>query len=124
MPPYDEQKEQGRGLANPQNHFVSFYDGGTLVGFINLLEEETAVFFGIGVAPAHFGRGYGQQLAKAACALSAKLYPEKPLYLEVRTWNVRAVRCYEKAGFRITGTPIHQATSIGDGVFYHMVYTP
>lgn len=124
MPPYDEQKRQGRGFANPENRLTSFYDGDMLVGFVNLSEEDTEVFFGIGVAPALCGQGYGQQLAKAACALAKKLYPGKPVYLEVRTWNTRAVRCYEKAGFRITGAPIHQATSIGDGVFYHMVYTP
>lgn len=35
--------------------------------------------------------------------------------------NKRAVRCYEKAGFHIIGDPIHQATSAGDGVFYHMI---
>ena len=44
------------------------------------------------------------------------------MYLEVRTWNTRAVKCYEKAGFRIQGEPIRQATPIGEGVFYHMVY--
>ena len=35
--------------------------------------------------------------------------------------NKRAVRCYEKAGFHIIGDPIHQATSAGDGVFYHII---
>jgi len=35
--------------------------------------------------------------------ISKKLYPDKPLYLEVRTWNIRAVKCYQKAGFRIDG---------------------
>ena len=43
------------------------------------------------------------------------------MYLEVRTWNRRAVRCYEKAGFRIVGEPIRRTTSAGDGIFYHMV---
>ena len=124
MPPYAEQKRRGRGLANPENHLISFYDGGTLVGFVNLSEEDTEVFFGIGAAPECCGRGYGQQMTKTACALSKKRYPGKPLYLEVRTWNTRAVRCYEKAGFRIEGAPIRQTTRIGDGLFYHMVYNP
>ncbi len=109
------------GFANPKNNFYSFFDHDTLVGFINLYEEPTEVFFGIGVRPDACGRGYGQQMTKAACDLSGRLFPGKPLYLEVRTWNARAVRCYEKAGFRITGEPIRQTTSVGDGVFYHMV---
>ena len=121
--PYAEQKKQGVGFANPKNNFYSFFDHDTLVGFINLYEEPTEVFFGIGVRPDACGRGYGQQMTKAACDLSGRLFPGKPLYLEVRTWNARAVRCYEKAGFHITGEPIRQTTSVGDGVFYHMVRT-
>lgn len=119
--PYAEQKKKGFGFANPLNHFYSFYAGEELVGFINLYEEETEVFFGIGVAPAHCGKGYGRQMTEIACTLSRRLFPGKPLYLEVRTWNTRAVRCYQKAGFRIVGEPLRQTTSLGEGLFYRMV---
>lgn len=119
---YAEQKKKGTGFANPKNNFYSFYDGETLVGFINLYEEETEVFFGIGVDPDLCGKGYGRQMTQTACEISKLLFPEKPMYLEVRTWNTRAVRCYEKAGFHISGEPIHQTTSAGDGVFYRMVW--
>jgi len=53
--------------------------------------------------------------------LSQRLYPGKPMYLEVRTWNTRAVRCYEKAGFRVVGEPVKRVTHSGEGTFYHMV---
>ena len=119
--PYAQQKQTGFGFANPKNHFYSFYDGADLIGFINLYEEETEVFFGIGAAPEHCGKGYGQQMTRIACSICRSLFPGKPMYLEVRTWNRRAVRCYEKAGFRIAGEPIRQTTSGGDGIFYHMV---
>lgn len=119
--PYAEQKKKGFGFANPLNHFYSFYAGEELVGFINLYEEETEVFFGIGVAPAHCGKGYGRQMTEIACTLSRRLFPGKPLYLEVRTWNTRAVRCYQKAGFCIVGEPLRQTTSLGEGLFYRMV---
>ena len=52
---------------------------------------------------------------------SKKLYPNKPLYLEVRTWNTRAVKCYEKAGFRIDGQAYELTTGIGTGTFYRMI---
>lgn len=119
--PYEEQKKKGFGFANPQNHFYSFYDEKKLIGFINLYEEETEVFFGIGVKPEECGKGYGSQMTETACKISRGLFPGKPLYLEVRTWNQRAVRCYEKAGFHIVGEPIRQTTSAGEGVFYHMI---
>ena len=119
--PYEEQKKKGFGFANPQNHFYSFYDEKKLIGFINLYEEKTEVFFGIGVKPEECGKGYGSQMTEIACKISRELFPGKPLYLEVRTWNQRAVRCYEKAGFHIVGEPIRQTTSAGEGVFYHMI---
>ena len=81
------------------------------------------MFFGIGVNPACCGRGYGQQMTRTACEISQSLFPGKPLYLEVRTWNARAVRCYERAGFRIDGAPIRQTTSLGEGTFYRMTWT-
>lgn len=71
--------------------------------------------------PDYCSKGYGQQMTQTAWEISRQLFPDKPMYLEVRTWNKRAVRCYEKAGFHIVGDPIHQATSAGDGVFYHMI---
>lgn len=49
--------------------------------------------------------------------ISKKLYPNKPLYLEVRTWNIRAVKCYQKAGFRIDGQAYELTTGIGTGTF-------
>lgn len=118
---YEEQKKRGFGFANPENHLYSFYDGKELAGFINLNGEDPEVFFGIGVNPDCCGKGYGQQMTRMAWEISQTLFPGKPMYLEVRTWNKRAIRCYEKAGFHVVGEPIKQTTSIGDGMFYHMV---
>ncbi len=119
--PYEEQKKIGKGFGNPINQYHVFYDGDKLIGFTNLIDEETEIFFGIGVAPDCCGQGYGQKMTTRTIELAHELFPGKPLYLEVRTWNKRAVACYEKAGFRIVGEPIVQTTHIGEGVFYHMV---
>ena len=75
--PYEEQKKRGFGFANPANHFYSFYDETALVGFINLYEEETEIFFGIGVNPDCCGEGYGQQMTKTACEISKELFGKK-----------------------------------------------
>ena len=56
-PPYAEQKKHGYGFANPANTFYSFYDGETLVGFVNLSDEGSEVFFGIGRIPTTADRG-------------------------------------------------------------------
>ena len=114
--PMRNRKSGGSGLRIRENHLYSFYDGKDLVGFINLNGEDPEVFFGIGVNPDCCGKGYGQQMTRMAWEISRTLFPGKPMYLEVRTWNQRAVRCYEKAGFHVVGEPIKQTTSIGEGM--------
>ena len=118
--PLEEQEKLHRGFADPKNNYYSFLDGTRLIGYINLIEEETAVRFGIGVNPALCNQGYGQQITRIARELSHERYPGKPIILEVRTWNLRAVRCYEKAGFQIVGEPIKRTTPIGEGQFFRM----
>ncbi len=118
--PYEEQVKKQRGFANPKNNFYSFTEGERLIGYINLIEREADVSFGIGIDPALCDQGYGQKICRQALGLSQKLYPGKPVHLEVRTWNTRAVRCYEKAGFHIVGEAIKRITPIGEGLFFHM----
>lgn len=83
-PPYAEQKKHGYGFANPANNFYSFYDGETLVGFVNLSDEGSEVFFGIGAHPDHCGQGYGTQMTALAWD-----YP---------SGCIRASRCIWKCG--------------------------
>ena len=80
-PSYQEQKEKGIGFGNPKcdKNFYAYCDGQELVGFTNILEEQQAVFIGIGVRPDLCGQGYGQQMMKLAQTISQTLYPGKPL---------------------------------------------
>lgn len=101
------------------SHYLSFCLLGELVGFVNLLEEPDAIFFGIGICPQACSQGLGTAITREAVAIAKQRWPKKPLYLEVRTWNKRAVRCYEKAGFTITKT-FQMTTHLGPGSFYRM----
>lgn len=123
LPPYEKMLEERTGFCNPQRegNYMAWYWGEQLVGFTNLLEEDQAVFVGIGVKPECCGQGYGQKILEEAYALSKQRCPGKPLYLEVRTWNERAVRCYQRAGFQIVGVPFTQVTGMGPGTFYRMI---
>lgn len=126
MPSYAEQLKQGVAFGNPkcEKNFYTYYDGNELIGFTNIAEEETEVFIGIGVTPTICGMGYGQKILRIAQHIADTLYPNKPLYLEVRTWNERAIRCYQKAGFTIDGEILEQETWIGTGYFFRMIYQP
>lgn len=123
LPPYEEMKAKNMSFCNPAKarNFHCYYDGDLFVGFTNLVEKVQEVFLGIGVHPDHCGKGYGTAIVKEACRISKELYPSKPICLEVRTWNKRAIRCYEKAGFVIDGEPFEQRTYSGTGIFYRMI---
>lgn len=73
--------------ASQREHFISFFEQDQLIGFVNLLEEETEVFFGIGVHPQACSRGVGTAITREAIAIAKQRWPHKPLYLEVRTWE-------------------------------------
>lgn len=123
LPSYEVMKEKQIGFFNleREQNYRAFYDGDCLAGFVNIKEEESEVFIGIGVKPELCSKGYGQLILHETYRISKELYPEKSLYLEVRTWNERAIRCYQKAGFEIVGEPFEQRTGSGLRTFYRMV---
>ena len=102
-------------------NYFAFLDEDVLVGFVNILEKDTEVFIGIGVDPVLCGKHYGRRMLEEAYHISKRLYLEKPLYLEVRSWNMRAIMCYKNAGFHIDGEQYELTTGIGTGTFFRMV---
>ena len=122
LPSYEKMQTQQMGFMNPkaEKNFLAFLDNDVLVGFVNILEKKDEVFIGIGVNPVLCNRHYGRRMLMLSYEISKRRYPNKPLYLEVRTWHTRAIRCYEKAGFQIDGEPYKLTTGIGSGTFYRM----
>ena len=121
LPSYEELKARNSMFGNPLRvkNFRSYYDGELFVGITNLVEEEKEVFLGISVHPDLCSKGYGSVMVNTAYKISHQLYPNKPLYLTVRIWNKRAIRCYEKAGFVIDGKAFELKAR--NGLFYRMI---
>lgn len=119
--PYEEKKAQGSPLLDPEKRgqYTCFYEGETLMGYINLARMEGAAYFGIALAPDYCGRGYGPRITRRAMALAREKWPSLPLRLIVRSWNGRAIRCYEKAGFQAAGTVV-RVTPTGPAEFLVM----
>lgn len=73
------------------------------VGYAQLFPLDRAVRLGIGLRPDLCDRGLGPALIRLAAAEARAARPDAAeIDLEVEQWNERAVRAYEKAGFRIT----------------------
>lgn len=122
LPSWDKMVQENYSLTDnvKRERYIGYInEDGDLVGFVNLLDEGDAVFFGIGIKPNYCSNGIGKVITKMALIESQNRFPNKPVILEVRTWNKRAVNCYKSQGFEIVETK-KQQTYIGFGEFYIM----
>jgi ribosomal protein S18 acetylase RimI-like enzyme len=73
---------------------------------------------------AHLGRGIGTAAVELALAEFRAARPGLPVALRVRRTNERAIACYRRAGFTVTGSGIKSLPS-GEAVpYYSMVLAP
>ncbi|MBE6059201.1 MAG: GNAT family N-acetyltransferase [Clostridium sulfidigenes] len=124
LPSWDIMIKENYSLCDSlkRKRFIGFInENKELVGFVNLLDKGESVFFGIGVKPNYCNKGIGKAITKMAIIESKKRFPDKPILLEVRTWNKRAINCYKSQGFEIIETK-KQKTKIGFGEFHLMRY--
>ena len=106
LPSWEDALRLGYGLCRAdvrQREFCALCSGDDLVGFFRLKLQDASVLFAVGLAPEHCGRGLGPEAVRLALGESARRYASLPVRLEVRAFNRRAIRVYERAGFRETG---------------------
>lgn len=107
LPPWEEIKNNNFSLSreDKRKNFISFMNNNEeLIGFINLLDEGDSVLFGIGIKPDYCGKGIGKEIIRLGLEECKNRYDDKPIVLEMRTFNIRAIKCYESQGFRIVDT--------------------
>ena len=124
LPDWNTMVSEGYALCDDikRKRFVAYTnESNELLGFTSLLDEGKSIFFGIGVNPKYCNKGIGKVIIKLALKMCEEKFPNKPVILEVRTWNKRAVNCYKSQGFTISHTK-YQETHLGTGEFYVMTY--
>ena len=125
LPSWEEMIKGGYALADAEkrkNEFHAFVsEDSKLLAFTRHTLQEDGIMLGAGVNPGYLSAGYGTKAIKLSVEYLLTHYPTKEIFLEVRTWNMRAVNSYKKAGFAIVKT-IERETRIGKGLFYRMVY--
>lgn len=102
MPNWSVVKEHNWGIANEakrNNEFYAVFENNKLIGFFRLLKSTTIVTLGLGLHPHYCGKGFGYKLVELALAESKTRYEGIPVRLEVRCFNQRAIKCYERMGF-------------------------
>lgn len=111
--PWERLAAEGRELADPsirESQYRSVLRGDELCGFVQwfpLLSERAdgepvrIIRLGVGLRPDLCGRGLGAAFAAYLAEEAAARFPGAAIDLEVASSNLRAVKAYERAGFRI-----------------------
>ncbi len=81
------------------NNYLCFWDDETLVAYTSINLTEDKVFIGIGVAPQLCGSGLGNDFLNKTVIEAQKRFPLNEIWVQVRSWNERAIKCYRKSGF-------------------------
>ena len=90
-----------------------------LIGFFHFEASDDAVVLGLGLRPDLTGHGLGSAFLEAGLAFARNRYEAQAFRLSVATFNERAVRAYEKAGF-VRGKVFQQETNGGVYEFVEM----
>ena len=99
--------------------FVVRSDPDGLVGFFMFKHEGGTVEVGLGLRPDLTGRGLGLSFLLAGLEFARERYAPAQFRLAVAAFNQRAIRVYERAGFRQGESYMHR-TNGGEHLFLRM----
>jgi len=95
-------------------------DAGALVGYFSFKpKEEGALEIGLGLRPDLTGQGLGGSFLAAGVEFGRERYAPALFVLSVATFNERAIKVYERAGFARDRVYMHR-TNGGDWEFVEM----
>ncbi|MFC5401189.1 GNAT family N-acetyltransferase [Cohnella soli] len=114
-PEWKRMKEDGlefgdADIRSQQYLAVREAGSGELVGYAQLFPMEGVVRLGMGLRHDRCDRGWGTLLTGLLVQEALRRQPGAEVDLEVEQWNTRAIRAYEKNGFRITDQYSRRAT--------------
>lgn len=100
------------------------YDGeDNLIGFFSFDDDNGTVDIGLGLRPDVTGNGLGTEFVQAGLNFAREKFCPKQFRLAVATFNQRAIRVYERVGFRPSREFMNN-TNGGTYEFLEMVADP
>ncbi|MCH1641569.1 GNAT family N-acetyltransferase [Paenibacillus timonensis] len=124
--PWDQMKALDVEFGNPAiraEQYVSVLnEAGELAGFAQYFPMEGVTRLGIGMKPDLCGHGLGKLFVRTIVEEAQRRKPDNQIDLEVLTWNTRAIRAYQNAGFTITDLYEKMTPGGVSKPFYCMVY--
>ena len=125
-PDWQSMVDQHWGLtesATRDREFVALLDDdGDVAGFLRFMQQADTLAVGLGLRPDLCGRGLGAEAMALLDEEALRRRGPGRIRLEVRSFNARAIRCYEKAGWRRLCV-LDRRTALGPGEFVVMERT-
>ncbi|MFD0590552.1 GNAT family N-acetyltransferase [Paenibacillus sp. GCM10027627] len=115
-PPYDvynwpdwtDMVRDGYEFGDPalrEQQYASITDhADELIGFVQFFPLQSVTRLGFGLRPDLCGLGLGVTFVMTIVSEAIGRTPDNEIDLEVLTWNDRAIRTYDRAGFQIEDT--------------------
>ncbi|MCH8207165.1 MAG: GNAT family N-acetyltransferase [Chloroflexi bacterium] len=103
----------------PNRQYAVLGDESDLIGFFGFKAKDRALEVGLGLRPDLTGHGLGFGFLSAGLEFARERYGVETFCLYVATFNQRAIRVYERAGF-IHGTTSPRETNGGVFDFLYM----
>jgi len=100
--------------AQRARQYFSVHATEELIGFFQLKSDGDAVVVGLGLRPDLTGHGLGQSFLEAGLAFAKEQFAPRRFKLSVATFNERAIKVYERAGFAVARSFMHETNG---GVF-------
>ena len=123
-PPYDFYDGDVDPVENPERYFVAREDDRSLVGFYYFEPKGDVLEYGLGLRPELTGRSLGLDFFRQGLEFGRARYRPAVVRLYVAAFNERAIKVYERAGFREVGRHVRTFERWGDVEFITMDEQP
>ncbi|CAM4470259.1 GNAT family N-acetyltransferase [Paenibacillus tarimensis] len=124
-PSWELMQQQGIEFGDPvirERQYTAILDANhELTGYAQFFPLLGVTRLGLGLRPTLCSQGLGPAVVSLLIKEAFRRAPEDEVDLEVLTWNKRAVKAYQKAGFEITDRYC-RPTPAGTGEFFCMIY--
>lgn len=114
-------------------YYVAFDNDNKIIGYIcfgksaqiptlekDIYIDETALDIGLGLNPALCGKGFGSKFLADGISFAKQKFSASDYRLTVATFNQRAIKVYERIGFKYSMSVHHAVSNV---MFHIMLYT-
>jgi RimJ/RimL family protein N-acetyltransferase len=119
-PPYDLYNGDGEPVKNPERFYAVRDAAGQLVGFYYFELDGEVLKYGLGMRPDLTGRGLGEGFFRQGLEFGRQRFAPKRVSLDVASFNARAIRLYQRFGFREVSRLVRSLAGFGDVEFIVM----